>query len=308
MTNSVTNFLGGRLNMGSDIHVGAGNFGTFSPGDVNQIFTGNYIQDGTDTYEVDVDFKIADENPGPGVPSEADLIHITGTAELDGIVDVNPVNSAYIEPDVSGRVLILAADGEYGTPTLIAPDTAVVNYDTTTTNNVYLGWIVHFAPDGLNRNETAAANYITDVIAAGEPDALTPVINALLEAPDIPTLRNYYDQLTPEAYIDNKLATLLGNMRFGRSPMNCHTMDEAGRCGWLRFGGYRTERDETFEYFGFNENVLDGEAGIGGMINDNTGLYFALNYARSDIDTEDLASSDGHRLQGGIGVSRYADS
>ena len=167
---------------------------------------------------------------------------------------------------------------------------------------------MNFTPDGLNRNETAIGDYITDVIAAGSPDSLTPVINALLEAPDIPTLRNYYDQLSPEAYIDNELATVLGNMRFGRALMNCHTMDENGRCGWLRFGGYRTERDETFEYFGFTENVLDGEAGIGGMINDNTGLFVALNYGRSDIDTEDLASSDGHRLQGGLGFSRYSDS
>ncbi len=319
-TNSVTNFLGGRLNMGSDINVGDGNlvtnFGTVSPGDVDQIFvttiTGNYVQNGTGNYEVDVDFKIADENPGPGVPGEADLIHITGTAELDGFVTVNPVNGAYLQPDVSGRVLILTADDEYGDPTLVAHDTAVVDYelsyDTTTTNNVYLGWTVNFAPDGLNRNETNAADYITDVVGAGAPDALTPIINALLEAPDIPTLRNYYDQLTPEAYIDNELATVLGNMRFGRSLMNCHTVDEAGRCGWIRFGGYRTERDETFEYFGFTENVLDGEAGVGGMINDNTGLYFGLNYARSDIDTEDLASSDGHRIQGGLGFSHYGDS
>ena len=110
-TNSVTNFLGGRLNMGSDINVGDGNvvtnFGTVSPGDVDKIFvttiTGNYVQNGTGNYEVDVDFKIADENPGPGVPGEADLIHITGTAELDGFVTVNPVNAAYLQPDVSGR-------------------------------------------------------------------------------------------------------------------------------------------------------------------------------------------------------------
>ena len=318
-TNAVTNYAGGRMNAGADIDIGSGNtvsnFGTISPGDQDQVFTstitGDYVQSDDGTYEVDVDFKIADENPGPGVPGEADLIHITGTAELDGFVTVNAVNGAYLEPDVSGSVLILTADGEYGTPTLIAPDTAVVNYelsyDTTTTNNVYLGWTVNFTPDGLNRNETAIGDYITDVIAAGDPESLTPVVNALLEAPDIPTLRNYYDQLSSEAYIDNELATVLGNMRFARSLMNCHTMDETGHCGWLRFGGYRTERDETFEYFGFNENVLDGEAGIGGMVNDSTGLFLALNYGRSDIDTEDLASSDGHRLQGGLGLSHYGE-
>ena len=322
VTNVLTNYDGGTLNMGSDINIGAGNtltnYGVVSPGNKDQIYTttltGNYLQDGTGTYEVDVDFQVADANPGPGVPGEADLFHITGDADLDGLVVVNSVNGAYVEPDVTGKVLIMTTAGDHGSPTLVAADTEVVNYeityDTTTTDNVYLEWLVNFAPDGLNRNETAAANYITAAIAAGNSDGITPIINALLEAPDLSTLRNEYDQLTPEPYIDNELASVLSNQEFARSMLNCQNPDEAQRekgCRWFKAGGHQLTRDESFEYLGFVEQAINIQAGMGGAFGDNQGASVGISYDRSQIDTQDHASSDGHRLQGGLALSSFND-
>ncbi len=322
VSNALTNYDGGTLNMGSDINIGAGNtltnYGVVSPGNKDQIYTttltGNYLQNETGIYEVDVDFQVADANPGPGVPGEADLFQVTGDAELDGLIVVNSVNGAYVEPDITGKVLIMTTAGDHGTPTLLAADTEVVNYeityDTTTTDNVYLEWVVNFSPDGLDHNETDAANYMTAAIAAGNSDGITPIVNALLEAPDLATLRKEYDQLTPEPYIGNELASVLSTQQFARSMLNCQNPDAAQReegCRWFRAGAHQLTRDQSFQDLGYVERAFNIQAGIGGAFGDNQGASVGVSYDRSQIDTQDLASSSGHRLQGGMALSSFND-
>ena len=315
-TNTIDNFFGSRLNMGVSIDLAGGtltNEGTVSPGGYDQILTtdltGNFVQLGAGTYEVDVDFQIADAFPGPGVPGESDLLHVTGYADLDGIVSVNAVNAAYVGPDSSGSVKILTADGGYTNPTLFAPDSEIVKYGIEYDSNnqdVYLTWDVNFDPAGLNRNETAVAEYIIAAITEGDPVGLNPVINALLEQPDLASLRHAYDQLTPEPYIQATLASAMGSMEFGQTLLQCPGIEDpegGSGCVWAQ-GGWKTgTRNEVFEYLGSTGPEYTVRAGIGSNISKNAGAVIGFSYDQGKLTTQDIAEGNGQRVNGGFGLN-----
>jgi hypothetical protein len=95
-------------------------------------------------------------------------------------------------------------------------------------------------------------------------------------------------------------------MRFGRSLMDCPQSDYSERdkgCVWLQAGGEKLERSETAENLGYDEVAYDIQAGIGGNFTETSAGVIGFSYTNSQIDTEDLASSSGHRFNGGIDLS-----
>lgn len=318
--NTVINHAGGRMIMGSEIDlVAAGklkNLGLISPGGVGRTYTtrinGDFQQADGATYENDIDFKLAAAPPQPGA---TDLLHVTGTADLDGNVKVNSINGAYLEPRQSGSALIMTTGRFEGTPNLEANDTAVINYELTyedaATDNVHLTWTVDYTPPDLNANQTAIGNYLNDVLAAGEPADLTPYLDKIHNAESVAVLQSYYDQLSAEAYVQNEVSTMFNTRDFTDALIDCKStafpLNEE-HCMWFRASGTNTDRDETFEHFGYDDQSIDVQAGVGTMINDNASIAAAIGYGRTWIDTRNgLSSGTGNRVQGGLSASVMSD-
>jgi Autotransporter beta-domain len=210
---------------------------------------------------------------------------------------------------------ILTATEDFGTLTVVANDTEIVDFEIVTNDDgsVSLAWTVDFSPTAgaFNANQSAVANYLVETIATGEPQDLTEVLNAVLEAPDAATLANYYDQLSAEPYLQTEQAVVLSAQQFGRGLYECPDtavqINDKG-CGWLAFGGQKTSQSSEFENPGYDESVFEMQMGIGGSLSEQINVLFGISYAQTYLDTEDLASSDGNRTQAGIGLSFENDS
>ncbi|MCR9214273.1 MAG: autotransporter outer membrane beta-barrel domain-containing protein [Proteobacteria bacterium] len=304
----------GTLNAGETVDLGGSdnqfiNDGILSPGGADSVsvttISGDFLQ--TENGEILLDVDFADNNAGVNTSDEID---VTGVSNLAGTVVVNALNGAFVEPDENGEVTILTSFEEFDDLTIIAPDTEVVNYELRTDDdgNVFLAWDVDFSPAAgdFNPNQTAIANYLVDTIAAGEPENLTAVLNAVLEAPDAVTLVNYYNQLSAEPYLQTEQATVLSNRQFGRRLLQCPKnglSPETEGCSWLQLDVQRSTQDGEFESLGFEETAIDLQLGIGGRLSERMNALFGVSYAQTSTDTEDYATSEGYRVQGGAGLS-----
>ncbi|MEH6547470.1 MAG: autotransporter domain-containing protein, partial [Sneathiella sp.] len=290
------------------------NDGILSPGGAGNIITttldGNLLQTENGQIIADVDF--ADNNFGVNT---SDVIVVTGIADVVGTVAINSINGAFIEPDESGEVKIITSAAEVGLPTIVALDTEIVDFETRTDadGNIFLAWNVDFAPSAgdFNANQTAVANYLVETIATGEPNELTDVLNAVLEAPTAAVLANYYDQLSAEPYLQTEQAAVLSAQQFGRGLYECpeYALPVSGKgCAWLQVSGQKSSQSSEFESVGYDESVIEMQFGLGGSLNEQIDILFGVSYAQTYLDTEDLASSEGNRFQTGVGVSFANDS
>jgi hypothetical protein len=126
--NLVENQAGGVINAPVTINLGGGvlrNAGTLHVGGAGAIgttvLTGNLVQSGSGIIRVDVDAR----------NGQADLLAVTGTATLAGIVLVNPVS---LRKSVSGSV-ITAAEGIFGTPVVQGPPSPIFSQSGTVVGN-----------------------------------------------------------------------------------------------------------------------------------------------------------------------------
>ncbi len=121
-------------------------------------------------------------------------------------------------------------------------------------NDVVLQGGLDFAPAGLNGNQTAIGQNVNAIQLAGGSASFLPVAQALLTIPDLASLGQAYDQLSPETYVDNEIADFYSGLRFANSLMSCNVPDgryafiKEGQCVWAQVGG----------------NFLDLNAGSGG--------------------------------------------
>jgi len=307
--NAFNNQTGGTFNAGAMVKLGAGNTlnnsGDLSPGGKRVIqttaLTGNLVQTSTGRITVDV-------NPVAGL---ADRINVSGTAQLAGQVVVNPIN-AQSSPSAA-PLTILHADGGVTNAgvTLVEPATVTYQLKFPDPNDVALQTAIDFAPFGLNRNQTAIGQNFNAIQAAGIPPALLSITQALISLPDVQSLGQAYDQLSPETYADNEIAQYFAGLHFADSMMSCSVPDgryaftSEGQCMWARVGGRFLNLNPTAQNLGFSETAFQLAGGAELALQPDWFAEFALGYDRANEATSDsLATSHGDRLHAG-GAIKY---
>jgi hypothetical protein len=304
--NTFNNNLGALFNTGGVVSLGAGNalnnHGTVSPGAEEITLTtdldGDIVQTASGTYAVDLDL----------MPELTDRITATGSADLAGLARINPVNAGYAKPGNAQHTILSGAGGV--TDSGLALDTlpsAVIEYELLYPNatDVVLDTDIDFAPDGLNRNQTAIGEHVNDIQLAGSSESFEPVAEALFFRPDLKSLATAYDQLSPEAYLDTAIAALFSNLQLNDDMLSCrermgnYRFVREGECRWMRLSTRRLDRDRTSENSDFDEWAVNLSGGMQTAIGGRWHAGFALSYERSSLDNDNGAVSDGDKIQAG---------
>jgi len=196
--NSFTNAANAIFNAGADAKLGTGNLfadsGYFSPGGDNNVMTtnlvGNWNQAATGAYKLDVDLDPA-----------ADLINVTGTADLAGAVDLNIMDAAAAKPG-SQTFHFLHADGgiSHTGLELSAVASAVAQYrlQYQGLNDAYLGADINFAPTGLTANQIPVANAVNAIQTDATSPSFKKIAEALFYIPTVEQLGAVYDSISGE--------------------------------------------------------------------------------------------------------------
>lgn len=260
--NTFNNLVGGTFDPGATVNLGAGstlnNTGNLSPGGIGVIqttaLTANLVQGGSGKITVDLD-------PASG---QADRINVSGTVSLGGQVAINLTN-ATPSVGVTASTILHADNGVTNSGLALAePAVAAYQLEFPDLDDVLLQGGLDFAPAGLNGNQTAIGQNVNAIQFAGGSASFLPIAQALLTIPDLASLGQAYDQLSPETYVDNQIADFYSGLRFANSLMSCNVPDgryafiKEGQCVWAQVGG----------------NFLDLSAGSGGSASTRTQFAF----------------------------------
>ena len=229
-TNIFNNNSGATYNSGAVILLGPAsntgnlftNAGTISPGGLGMtmspnnangqtVLTGNFKQESSGQYIASLDF--ISNASGVLVPDRADLLHITGTAELAGKVTLS-LSSL----DGGGKpghysVLILTSDGAFtnngitldpqmlfsgrlqsNTTAVFTPSMRV------TAPDIYIEYDINYSPAGLTPNQKRVADQINGIQQKGN-QRFQPIANYLTAMPDVKSLGDALDSLSGEGSI-----------------------------------------------------------------------------------------------------------
>ena len=253
------------------------------------------------TYAADVDVAAG----------KADRISVTGTATVDGTVNVNVLNP--IGPSHDFILLSSAGLTDNGVTLSGVSSGLIVAYSlSTTATDLILGVTVDFSPAaaGLNANQTALGDYLNDAVTAGSGN-LGPVLSALIGLPTADNYRNALDQLSPEIYNYDLIETLYASQQFSNDLMSCRVAGNdgaafirEGQCIWVRARARFLELDHTNNNIGADDTTGSFSAGAQVAFAPDWRLGFAAGYDRIELDTSTGATSDGDRANVG-GVLKY---
>ena len=126
---------------------------------------------------------------------------------------------------------------------------------------VVLNVSINFFIDGLNRNERALANYMNGAWVAGT-GGIGPVMTGLLNTLDFAEYRHALDQLLPEIYSDEQIASLFAHLAFAGNLLSCRvngadtaSIIHEGQCLWAGANAGFLDTGSTFQLLGFNESA-----------------------------------------------------
>lgn len=317
--NTFNNKSGSRLWAGSAIDLGGhtrlfSNEGVFAPGGSGEISTvwatelnGKLEQASNGVYQVDLDFVAGDAPTGL-----ADHLSITGEATLDGSLEVVIVN-----PDKAStgyrEVTVLSASGGVTNrlldPLLLdAPVSAVAAYQIhyPTVQDVVLSYDINFSPAGLNTNQAAIGEFLNELQLAGGSSTLDPLVGAVFGIGTLEELKATYNILSPEAYASNVVSALVSTNSFSNAMMSCrqrggdYKFVSQDECGWMRVAARSVEYHGTSKNLGFVEDSYQIAGGVQKAIGQNWHLGLSVSYEDVQSSVGDLASIDGHLVQGGM--------
>jgi outer membrane autotransporter protein len=302
---SFENLFGGLFNMGSMVYLGDGNelrnAGTLSPGGKDAVATvqvkGDLVQEAGGTMLIDVD----------GANNTADLINVTGSANLAGTATVKLVNPVSTSQK---QYKIFSADGGV-TANDLKPVGVPVDLSLLYPNpkDVVLGVSVDFTldEDDLNRNQVALGQNLNAIIDAGT-GGMSGVTNALLGITDLDQYRDALNQLLPEHYLNLQAASLFAAGDFAQSLMSCREREGAyaaiaeGQCIWAEADVSRIDEDGTFEKMRTAEDSYRFAAGGQFGLSEQWHIGVAFRYETLEQDTGDSAASDGQRFHAGAAL------
>ena len=316
----------GLFNSGTEINLGnnfineGGNLftneGTLSPGGHGVVqktdLTGNFLQTDTGILAIDIDVD-------GGTHDQLDMGG-TGTADLSGGVAVNFLNSLLTEGqgftilnDASAVTqldleLININNLDLINPVVTATFEVENDEEEEDAKDVIMTIGYDFAPDGLNRNQTALGTHLTDLFYA-EAGGLDSVFTSLANMLDLPSVAGALDQLSPEVYVDTQMAALFASQAFSDQLLSCRVNGEGrsfinkeGECWWMNATGRFLSRDRTFEMIGYDETVGSFAAGRQLALGPVWRLSVGAGYQHSWLSTNTNATSDSNQIQGGLAL------
>jgi hypothetical protein len=224
-----------------------------------------------------------------------DALVATGSAAIDGIVDVSLLNTQAIRPGDFSKILYSAAGGltDQGLGLATQPS-VVITYGVARPDSrtATLGYSVDFAPQGLLGNRAVIGDYINRVQLAGSSTSIGPTISRLVSISDLESYSRALTQLGSEHYAEQQAHTLGSLQRFSRIMQDCGAM-RGGRnrlghddCVWSRIDDHPSShgshdgiprgQEEGRQYsFGFQRRVAETwtlGAGLGLEDNDTIGF------------------------------------
>lgn len=302
--NAFLNRAGGVFNTSATAAIGAGNTltnaGDLSPGGVGALqttaLTGNLVQTGTGTFTVNLS------------GAASDRINVSaGTATLEGTV----LPYLLSLPTVSQfTIMSTLAPGDMIDDGITVQDSLAFDYELLFLNDQDLILTiagVNFAVSGLNPNQTSTANYLNNIFAAGG-GAQSDILAALGNVQSLSELAAALDRLHPEHYLAQVNDTLHASLFFLSSIMSCPTADGAyaiiaeDQCVWAKVGGRTFDQDRTWTNIGGDIEAWSISAGAQVALQGNWRLGFAGSYEQTNLSTNNFASSDGERAEGGVVV------
>jgi hypothetical protein len=339
--NAYANARGARFDMGQTVDLNGSpnlfsNAGNIAPGRTGTIATvastelnGSVSQSADGVYEVDLDFVA-----GNAVVGAADRINASGSANLDGLVDVYIVNPTQAAPGYHEITILSAAEGLTNRSLdLQAPPSAVAKYQilykqspgappaplglvapaslaplTPAAEDVVLSYDINFAADGLNRNQTRFGDYINRLQLTNSTSPVAPLVGALFGIPTEELLAETYAMLVPESYATAVATTAKSAESFGSDAMECqrglgfyHHL-EGGQCGWLRVSALETNYEPSFQYHDYEEKAAQVQAGVEAKLWQGVSMTMAVAYESSTSSMADLTTTDGSRVHAGAAV------
>jgi hypothetical protein len=309
--NAFNNRLGGTFRSGANAVLGAGNTltnaGDLSPGGTGTIqttvLTGNLVQTGTGSFIVDID------------GTSNDLVTITGTANFAGFVAPNVINLS----GLTGSAIIASASSLTNTATAIDTELTDFSLRVLGGNELELLWLparlANLLSGPLTPNQQAMVAYIDALTLAGASPALQGLIDALKWQPSEAAILAALNRLSPEQYLAQVQDTVQANLFFVDSMMSCPNADGRpnfiyeGECYWAKVGGRSSNWDRTTGNIGGDAQAWNVSGGIQVALTDTWRLGFAGSYEHTNLGTNNAASSDGDRGEGGIVLkNRWGDT
>ncbi|MGA7712261.1 MAG: hypothetical protein WCA81_10195 [Rhizomicrobium sp.] len=331
--NSFINEAGATLNTGRYATVGSLtaasnlllNNGTLYVGGSGNVFTttvlGNWKQNASGTYGVDLDLYQTDSAGNTIVGKTADRINVTGSgtgggnANLSGTVSVNIMDPGNARPG-SYNVTIVHADTGVTTSglTLVAPPSAVASYQLTypDSKSADLSYVINFDPAGLNINQSAFGAYLNKVqlttSRATPSTAMAPLIAALFDLPSLSQYAGALNQLVPQVLTGNSIATEFSSLQFSDALMSCHVAGgdykfvAENTCLWFRAAMRNIAQDNTTQLSGANET--DEGLSLGGQEEVSPGLFVGLaaSYDAGSSTFGNDSKANGTRYQAGASL------
>jgi len=184
--------------MGNTVDLGSkgqfNNDGYVAPGGLDRVMTtdvtGSLTQSATSTYLLDLDLD-----------PQADRINVSGSAIVNGIVDINIMNPGSAKPGNEDYIILHADDGvtDEGLALNYIP-TAVAKYKLQYPNpdDVVLNVDINYARIGLTQNQTAVGTAINAIQTDQTSPNFTKIAAALFYVPTLGQLGAVYDSLSGE--------------------------------------------------------------------------------------------------------------
>lgn len=307
--NTFNNHSGGLFATGLVADLGMGNFlinsGTVSPGGEGTILTtsltGDFIQTAAGTLISDLD----------GALATSDLVDITGSADIAGILRPTLINPTDIQQDFT----ILTAAGGVTDSGLSVVDGPVTSFELLypNANDVVVSTTVDFLIDGLNPNQMNIAANLNNVLGLGGGE-LTQVQGGLTGLPDSESIAKALDQLGGESFFNLEQASLHSSLSFANSLLSCKqsgrsfTVISEGQCAWLQPQGRVLNRSQSANNIGFDEQLTGLTSGAQFSLAPNWHLGFGMGYESGFLNTNAAAHADFRRFQAGATLKYQHDS
>jgi hypothetical protein len=236
-----------------------GNAGSFSPwggGRAGRVLlSGSYDQSASGTTFSEIDFA----------SDTHDELISTGSATLDGSMDVSLLNVRFIPVGDYRSTLVFAADGVTDAGLVLdTKPSVVINYGLDwTAQALDLGYAIDFVPEGMGDNLNAVGAYINRGQQAGGGNAAYgELIELLVDQPDLPSYKNALTQLSPEFFAEQQVGLIDSGVEFDRRLMSCeqaggeHRFTREGTCIWLQFENEEQSLDRHDDYRGIDSSAV----------------------------------------------------
>jgi uncharacterized protein with beta-barrel porin domain len=312
--NAFNNKLGASFNTGAMVALGSentlNNAGTLSPGGAHRVMTtditGNLVQASAGKFVTDLDFLNA----------QADRLNVSGTSSLDGNIAINLVNPGYASPGNTQLTLVMSSEGviEKSNLALSVAPSAVIGYELRypRSTDVDLGYSVDFSPTGLNGNQSSIGNYVNAIQQAGGSTEFAPIAAQLVSMPDVASLGNAYNQLSPEPLLATATTAVHADLRFSDALHSCRVREgefrfvSEGECSWVRLIGNKLDQDRTDTNLGFDRKTNTLAAGAQKRVNENWHAGFGFSIDTSTLHVADNTRSEGNQYALGVIAKRNA--